>query len=449
MQAWFKAHKFAALAAIATGVAIPVVLSFSYDNPLFIAAVPVAVLFFVIMSANPLWALAILLFLRALLDPVLDKTKVSFFGEATGIGGVLNLLAIGLAMLLVFAKFAEWRKGMGIFKWWLLFLAVSLAAVVYSPVPARALKLYLNLASCFMMFAAGFVITRNDKDIKFWIKLIVLSSIAPALLCVAGVASGGRWFYRQTVDAGARLEGTFTHPNILAFYLLFVFVVLFYILKSGYFNLRRPHRVAIYIYMAVLAVLMLFTKTRGAWIGCWTVFFLYGFLKEKKFIAVSVVLPVVALALPPVRERVLDLLTGNAGSGGGGGPLNSFAWRLKLWQSSLGPIKQCLWKGHGLASFEELSRQFFTMGRHKTAAHNTFIEILFECGIPGLVSYFMIFWALVRKFLGRYPLVAAYVASYVLVSVADNMLYYLAFNWYFWFFMGLMLAKEMRPVEKL
>jgi hypothetical protein len=52
-----------------------------------------------------------------------------------------------------------------------------------------------------------------------------------------------------------------------------------------------------------------------------------------------------------------------------------------------------------------------------------------------------------KRFFKPNVLLFAYVLSYAMVSFSDNMLYYLAFNWYFWFFIGLS-ARSVNAVEK-
>ena len=40
----------------------------------------------------------------------------------------------------------------------------------------------------------------------------------------------------------------------------------------------------------------------------------------------------------------------------------------------------------------------------------------------------------------EYAITIAYTLSYFIVGLGDNMRHYLAFNWYVWFFIGIMLT---------
>jgi O-antigen ligase len=92
-------------------------------------------------------------------------------------------------------------------------------------------------------------------------------------------------------------------------------------------------------------------------------------------------------------------------------------------------------------------------------AHNAYLGILFETGIIGLLSYLFIFFAILKKISLKlsiilkktsfeYAIIFSYVLSYMVSSFSDNMLYYLAFNWYFWFFIGIMLKDTLIEEEK-
>jgi O-antigen ligase len=129
---------------------------------------------------------------------------------------------------------------------------------------------------------------------------------------------------------------------------------------------------------------------------------------------------------------------------------NSFSWRVNLWIASFPMILQSPIWGHGLSSFLPLSVKFFDSPQG-VGAHNVYIELLFETGLLGLLSYLAIFagilnrlWKTIKRSTGemnkKYFLVLAYVISYLIINISDNMLFYLAFNWYFWFFIGLVMA---------
>jgi len=79
--------------------------------------------------------------------------------------------------------------------------------------------------------------------------------------------------------------------------------------------------------------------------------------------------------------------------------------------------------------------------------HNVYVQIFFEMGIFGLVTFVWLIASLFIKLRKQYSfdkggfiIMTALLASYLIACSSDNMLDYLAFQWYFWFFMDIVCA---------
>ncbi|OGR85669.1 MAG: hypothetical protein A2901_07850 [Elusimicrobia bacterium RIFCSPLOWO2_01_FULL_54_10] len=223
----------------------------------------------------------------------------------------------------------------------------------------------------------------------------------------------------------------------------------FYSLKSGIFKLTGFTRTGLKLFILNCIILLVATKTRNAWIACWLFFAAYGLLKEKKYLWLSLLLPPLALLSPPILERARDLLQGTGTNIES--ELNSFAWRMELWKSGLAYAKDNLVFGYGLNSFRPLSVEFFKGASAGGApAHNTYVQMLFEAGVIGALLYISIFWSILKAFFKRIKksasrlslecaIATAYVISYAFSCAGDNLPDYIAFNWYVWFFIGIIL----------
>ncbi|MDP2247820.1 MAG: hypothetical protein Q8J65_06780, partial [Nitrosomonadales bacterium] len=99
------------------------------------------------------------------------------------------------------------------------------------------------------------------------------------------------------------------------------------------------------------------------------------------------------------------------------------------------------------------SPTFFPLaGNTHFGAHSTYVQWYFEAGVVGVLSAS---WMYARLFftlkLGskqnklRTMIAITLVIEYLFFAFSDNMLDYLAFNWYFWFFMGAACAVTMLP----
>lgn len=413
------------------------VLPMGDKNVLFILVLPLVGAFFLLIIIDVKIALILLLFTRASLNYVIELTRVDILGQNIGIGGGINLFILILTIVLMIQKPGVIFES-PISKQWIFYLLICALAVVYSPVHGRGARLFLNLLSYYCMLTLPFVLINRLEDKKFWLKVLFFSTILPVCFANLDLIRSGAF----TEGTGTRIQGALTHANILAFYLIFVITLVFYIFKCHPFSLNKFTKTTLGIYMLNLFVLLGATKTRGAWLACWGLFFLFGLLKERPYLLYSLIAPFLALSIPFVNERVSDAIGPGAAEG------NSWSWRMELWKKTLSPVSEKLLLGNGLASFESVS------GSEGFGAHNTYLQVILETGILGTAAYLGIYLKLLRAFytktkdtIGHLPtehtILFCYVVSYVIASLGDNMLYYLPLNWYAWFFMGIIVRSTM------
>lgn len=293
-----------------------------------------------------------------------------------------------------------------------------------------------------MVLIPSLVIT-NEIDKQYWLKFIFLSSIPTILFGNIDIFTNG-FIFRED----GRLQGTFSHPNMMAFYSVLMIVVGFLLLYRRAF----PKFVVkwVLLYIVNLMIILILTQTRTAWISFLLFFFIYGIFYERKWVIAMVVILPLTLFVPSVFERIVDLTQGT--KVGGNTPLNSWAWRVYLWTESWPWIEKNFLFGYGLTSFISLSPLFFKTARfgHEIGAHNVYIELLFETGIVGCLSFIAIYVTpIIKKLRSLYVdeitkretiILVAYIMSYLVSCISDNMLYYLTVNWYGWFFIGTLLA---------
>jgi O-antigen ligase len=407
-------------------------------NVLFTLLIPFAAIFLIVMVLDAKWMTLLLLYTRSLMDPILVKTRFGGEGGA-GIGAVLNLLVIALVVSLIMRYPKELSGQRRFIKSWLIFLFFCAVSIVFAPNRVRCLKFMINFSTYLSVAIIPFIIVKNQQDKRFWIKTLFYSSFLPvAFSC-----------FKILQDHTDRVRGTFTHPNILAFYIMTMIVIVFYVLKTGEFHLTLAKKFWLCAYTFVLIAVLLLTRTRGAWLACLVIFSIYALLKEPKYLFVLALTVPLLLLTPQVQTRLTDLRSGYGETRHG--ELNSMYWRIKLWESSLESIKQKPIFGHGLGSFEFYSVDFFALETYKgMPAHNSYLELLFETGVAGLLSYLGIFLVVLKIFYARIKdnvrslsleatLAFAMAIGYLLIGFSDNTLHYLAYNWYFWFFTGLIL----------
>jgi O-antigen ligase len=412
---------------------------------LVVAVVASFVLGLLFFYARETLLLLIILF-RSNLDPILGMTKIGSGGAGMSLGGLFNALILGL---LVMELLGPRRVPIArlLLRTWLPLLTVMVITLAYTPRLVPGIKNDLALMSYAAIFLLAFVYVRDKPSHDFWLRAVLLSSVGPALFGLYQALTHTGFQAPAYEGDGLRIDSTFTHPNIFAFYLVLMVSMLFVVWRGGLIEVSAKARRLLPFYILLLLFLLMGTKTRSAW-GAMAFFFLaYALFMERKLLPLLLLAGFASLLLPDVRERISELTTGNSGMYYQ--PLNSFAWRKEMWATALRFMEPVHYLyGYGKESFEYYSSQFFPMyDGGGPPAHNVYMQVFFDGGLLGLGGFLWLLLstgalvAQVRK-TDRLEgfLWITLVLEFAMVSVSDNMLDYLVFQWYFWFVLGVGLS---------
>ena len=436
-----------AAGAVAIGYLTVMVSSMAPDKPAMLAVLPLMLLtgFLFVYSREAF--LMVVLLVRAGANPIFEETRLAAIG---GLGGLLNALVILLAGLII----ARDPKRVPRAAWliWLPFIAMQALGIVYSPEKVQAIRLYLGQLSVVALFLVSFYLVTEEADLNRLLRLVTWSSVPVALVTLVYIGLGRTAGSVDGFESGAgRYGGPFPHANILAFYLVLCLGVLLYRWKSGQIGRQPVTLMAVTGYMLLLIGLLFATKTRSAWISVMFLFVVYGLFRERRYIVYLVIGGMLSMLIPEVRERVMGMTQGNEVVQYA--QLNSFAWRKLLWTDALTWMSPSRYlTGYGAESFQQLSTTFFSMaGRVKWGAHSAAVQVFFELGAIGLGAFCWVYWRTGRMIAMLWrarPLLAlvglSLLGANFLVSLSDNMLFYLIYNWYFWLTMGAICALACR-----
>lgn len=434
--------------AVLAGAVLPAYSMAMGDSLSRLMVLPAALALLFLLIFNRFLLLTLILLFRASGDVVFETTRFAIGGYAIGVGGLVNA-CVCLITLLIVLQHKDRINWPGV-RIWLPFLCVFFAGVLYSPAPGDAIRLALAVASYFAVFMAAYFYVQSVDDLARCFRLVLWSSLIPVLYALADFVmnQGATGFY------GFRLKSTFTHPNIFAFYLILVISLLLYAVKSARFEVSPAMRKALWAYMLLLVGMLLMTKTRSAWVACFAIFALYALLFERRYLAYLTLAGVAALFVPAVQERLLDL--GAASPFDPYARLNSFAWRQLIWEDGLRWMETVRYAfGYGVSAFLHYSPGFFSMsGGTRFGAHNVYVQLFFDLGVVGLMAYLALLWGLFRMIrrvasedrLGAF-VASALIVQYAIISGSDNMLSYLAYNWYVWFIAGAAVAVATRRAQ--
>ncbi|BET27252.1 O-antigen ligase [Limnobacter thiooxidans] len=411
------------------------------EHAILLLAAPLIIPLGVLLFIQPRLLFYLLIASRCALDPILESAR---FSSSFGLGALLNLLLIACAGVLCIQRTkASIQQSIVL---WVAPLLVMMLGVSYAPELIPALKRLVAFVSYFAVFTIGFILA-SEEQLKRLLKVIVLSSLVPLGVGFYQITTGG-------MASTGRLAATFTHPNIYAFYCLLVVITLVYLQRmhartqvpTGTAQSMGP-TIAMWLLLPCLLLSIVMTQTRSAWAALILLGLVYGILFSKRTLFGMLAVLVLAALLPAVQERIMDLFSGNEVVQYA--KLNSFAWRQYIWESGLNwmsPSRYLL--GYGIGGFFYHSVDFFPLsGGNYFGAHNVFVERLFDGGLVA-IAVFSIFFAVqfhhARKLLKQDQFTGlvyfCLMLSYLVLNFSDNVIDYLAYNWYYWVVAGAMYA---------
>ena len=376
-------------------------------------------------------------------DPLFGVAKSVLGGEA-GPGAAVNVLVIGLGLWYLIQKPA--LVGAATLPMWTAFLVVASTSAMFSPEPTAAARGIVWLATYFAAFSLPFALIRSPDWALRCLTAAMYSSLIPVAYAFIELVFG-----LAEVETGGRLQSTFSHPNIFAFYLVGVLALDMFMLKSNRISLPSNVRRLLVLYLPVLMLLIVLTQTRSAWFACAIIVAVFAGLVDRRYLGFLPLLPLIIL-IPGIKERILDISLFNVDYGRDF--LDSYAWRRLLWEKALEWMAEnpSLLLGNGLNSFVRYVPAFFPYVREANdevgvGPHNVFLQIYFEMGVLGALTFGWLFLSLFWKLKDGYRsdahgtlIMAAFAASYLVECYSDNMLDYLVYQWFFWFIMGTVCA---------
>ena len=285
----------------------------------------------------------------------------------------------------------------------------------------------LRIISGVLMFLVCDRLLAFGTSKKSFVWVIAAAGLVPLLMGVVGPLLNLN--VTHVKDGVIALHSTFHLSNAYAHFLLPYLVVgaALWLHARGW-----KSKAALGAVLAVAAVEMLFTQTRGAWIGLGLALLLVAILDRRWVGIFATVAVAVALLLSPLfAARIVDL---------GQNPdqprqTNSWEWRVEHWGQIIPLVDGRPLTGIGAGMTLEESP-------NEKEPHNDYILALVELGAFGIVTYLVVvggfiyvsFRALRRTVEGweRGLLlgIAAYSVAFAAVSLAENLVTSVAFLWY-------------------
>ena len=266
-----------------------------------------------------------------------------------------------------------------------LFLIIMLVSSIFS-FNARNSILVWGLYLIFVGFYFIIINAVNTRKqlysiIRIFVIAGLLVSLYGILQYVFGWNTSNAWIDEDMFeDATMRAYSTMGNPNVLGEYLLFVIPLsIFLMLDKGAKWIEKLFWLAT---AAVCTLCMIFTQSRGCWIGLFAAFAIFITFYNGKLWGL---LPLAALALPFVLpQTMIDrfMSVGNLED-------SSTSYRVFIWLGSLAMMKD-FWIG-GIGMGEGAFRTLYPFYSYNTViaphSHNLYLQFLVEGGICALLIF--------------------------------------------------------------
>ncbi|MFA6306374.1 MAG: O-antigen ligase family protein [Patescibacteria group bacterium] len=240
-----------------------------------------------------------------------------------------------------------------------------------------------------------------------------------------------------------RVDGTFSHPATLAFYLISTLPIIYALLSN---KINKSKKIPLAVLLLLNLFIALITLTRGAWIGLLAMSLVFGLFKSRKFlVAITALIFLAYLFTPAINERVNDVFNPKYNS--------SLITRLKIIETTLPAFTNAPVLGYGLGSFKNINLKYNDEAKtyESLQAHNDYLRLLIELGIIGLAIYISIFISLFILIYKLYKTDSKYIRNYLFsliilwlgilaISLGDNILRTMPLQFLIWSYTGAVIA---------
>ncbi len=137
-----------------------------------------------------------------------------------------------------------------------------------------------------------------------------------------------------------------------------------------------------------MTIMLVLTQSRGAWMASAVGFVVLANLRWRHVRAVTLVVMaavvLLALALPTQRARWLEVLSS-------GGSISGSAERVEIWTHAWYVIQDFSFTGVGMGNFRRVNELFYPLyiaPSDAPHAHNLFLQVAVDLGLPGFFAWF-------------------------------------------------------------
>lgn len=241
----------------------------------------------------------------------------------------------------------------------------------------------------FVIFMLGYFVVKNTISSPSLVRRCLYSLVASSALVSAYGLYQNFFGELSTVwqdvtifsEISGRVVSSFENPNVLGEYLILIFPVTLALMISAKSATRR---FAFFCAAVLNVACLIFTWSRGAWLGFIIATVLFLLLSGKHFFTAGILLtPLTAFGLSfMINTSVFRRFTTFGDS--------STSYRLSIWRGTLDMLKDIWWYGIGIGegAFRKVYPAYALPGIETAPhSHNLYLQITTEGGIFALLSF--------------------------------------------------------------
>jgi putative inorganic carbon (HCO3(-)) transporter len=297
---------------------------------------------------------------------------------------------------------ADWPVALLVFMAFVALWATALPQVTWPQI--------LRLGTGIGMFYAIINWTTTIQRTRWLVLGILFAGLVLALIAPFSV----QWSAGKLPFIPASLYSRFTllvsdtvHPNVLAGNVIILLPIPLGLLLFDWAMLRWPYRLFAALALLVMVAVLILTLSRGSWVALAVVTLGMGMLRWRRGWALAV-LAVVLLAFWIQTAGAAKIASILASSN----TLGTVEGRVEVWSRAIYMIQDFPFTGIGMGSFGDLADilyPFFSFPAQSVPhAHNLFLQVAVDLGIPGLIAWVAVFilasasaWLAYRQGLAR------------------------------------------------
>ncbi|MCX7957024.1 MAG: O-antigen ligase family protein [Endomicrobia bacterium] len=309
-------------------------------------------------------------------------------------------------------KFLGFNEYNEIFSSLIFFLISLILSTIFSSDLGSSIKRSVTIFGYFVVLVST-ISLENKKTIKYSLYLLFIGVFLHGIYCVVQYFTGLD-LLNKGYTKFQRVVGLVGHFNSVAAVMGLIFPTtfcLFYFLKD------RKSKFFYSIISLVVLLCIVFTFTRGIWIGIFLFFVILGIFLDKKILNFAILLVCVLFIFSSTRERILSTI-----------------YRKEIVRNEfLKLVPPLMTKrfilGWGPDSFRNVFYKKYPdfLEKGHFHPHNMYLHILFELGIIGFLSFCHMFFNIFKKIFLNYLKTSGF-TKYLNLGVLSSGLIFLVYG---------------------